>query len=47
MNTEKHMRLHTKEYYQKVQTLLEVRKSKEDVLEALKTIGKKLSEGTF
>ena len=47
MNTEKHMRLHTKEYYKKVQTLLKACGSKEDVLEALKTIGKKLSEGTF
>ena len=47
LDTAKHAGLHTKEYYQKVQSLLEGAQSKEEVLNILKNIAKKLEEGTF
>ena len=47
LDTAKHAGLHTKEYYLKVQNLLETCKSKEDVLNTLKYIAQKLTEGAF
>ena len=45
--TAKHAGLHTKEYYNKVQTLLEGCKNKEQVINTLKMIATELAEGTF
>lgn len=47
LDTAKHAGLHTKEYYNKVQTLLEGCKNKEQVINTLKMIATELAEGTF
>ena len=47
LDVSKHAGLHTKAYYQKVESLLRNAKSKEDAIQILKDISKALMDGTF
>jgi hypothetical protein len=43
----KHVKLHTNEYYKKVNDILEQVTSKDELLKALDDIGSQIKDGTF